>query len=86
MLTWPRLICPILTATKDGRRPEPTDKPTLAQSSRDIYQHWPMSGRCHRTADGVAIVEAWDEPDYVSLKCRDPDGYVIEAAWEPHLQ
>ena len=25
----------------------------------------------------------WDEPDYVSVKCRDPDGYVIEASWEP---
>jgi len=34
-------------------------------------------------ADGVPIVEEWDEPDYVSVKCRDPDGYVVEAAWEP---
>src|SRR6266487_5289005 len=34
-------------------------------------------------ADGVAIVEEWDEPAYVSVKFRDPDGYVIEAAWEP---
>jgi catechol 2,3-dioxygenase-like lactoylglutathione lyase family enzyme len=33
--------------------------------------------------DGVEIVEEWDEPDYVSVKCRDPDGYVVEAAWEP---
>jgi catechol 2,3-dioxygenase-like lactoylglutathione lyase family enzyme len=36
-------------------------------------------------ADGVPIVEEWDEPEYVSVKCRDPDGYVVEAAWEPHL-
>ena len=28
-------------------------------------------------------MEEWDEPDYVSVKCRDPDGYVIELAWEP---
>lgn len=34
-------------------------------------------------ADGVPLVEEWDEPDYVSVKCRDPDGYVVEAAWEP---
>jgi catechol 2,3-dioxygenase-like lactoylglutathione lyase family enzyme len=34
-------------------------------------------------ADGVALVEEWDEPDYVSVKCRDPDGYIVEAAWEP---
>ena len=36
-------------------------------------------------ADGVPIVEEWEEPEYVSVKCRDPDGYVVEAAWEPHL-
>ena len=34
-------------------------------------------------ADGVPIVEEWDEPEYVSVKCRDPDGYVVEASWEP---
>jgi catechol 2,3-dioxygenase-like lactoylglutathione lyase family enzyme len=34
-------------------------------------------------ADGVPIVEEWDEPEYVSVKCRDPDGYTVEAAWEP---
>ncbi len=34
-------------------------------------------------ADGVELVEQWDEPDYVSVKCRDPDGYIIEASWEP---
>ena len=33
--------------------------------------------------DGVDIVEFSNEPDYVSVKCRDPDGYVIEFAWEP---
>ena len=30
--------------------------------------------------------EEWDEPDYVSVKCRDPDGYVVETAWEPHVK
>jgi catechol 2,3-dioxygenase-like lactoylglutathione lyase family enzyme len=34
-------------------------------------------------ADGLEIVEDWDEPDYVSVKFRDPDGYVIEVGWEP---
>lgn len=34
-------------------------------------------------ADGVDIVEEWDEPDYVSVKCLDPDGYVVEVSWEP---
>ena len=35
-------------------------------------------------ADGVPIVEEWDEPEYVSVKFHDPDGYVVEAAWQPH--
>ena len=34
-------------------------------------------------ADGIEIVEEWDEPAYVSVKCRDPDGYVVELSWEP---
>jgi catechol 2,3-dioxygenase-like lactoylglutathione lyase family enzyme len=33
--------------------------------------------------DGVPIVDWWDEPDYVSVKCADPDGYVVELSWEP---
>ena len=33
-------------------------------------------------ADGLDIVEWWDEPDYVSVKFRDPDGYVIEVGWD----
>ena len=34
-------------------------------------------------ADGVDIVAWADEPDYVSVKFRDPDGYVVEVGWEP---
>ena len=34
-------------------------------------------------AGGVVLVEEWDEPAYVSVKCCDPDGYVVEVAWEP---
>jgi catechol 2,3-dioxygenase-like lactoylglutathione lyase family enzyme len=37
------------------------------------------------SADGVPILEEWEEPEYDSVKCLDPDGYVVEAAWEPHL-
>jgi catechol 2,3-dioxygenase-like lactoylglutathione lyase family enzyme len=32
--------------------------------------------------DGVDIVEQWDEPDYVSVKCKDPDGNIVEFSWE----
>jgi catechol 2,3-dioxygenase-like lactoylglutathione lyase family enzyme len=37
--------------------------------------------RSRLEGDGIEIVEFWDEPDYVSVKCRDPDGYVVEFAW-----
>ncbi len=33
--------------------------------------------------DGVEIIGRWDEPDYVSVKVRDPDGYVVEVSCEP---
>jgi extradiol dioxygenase family protein len=36
-------------------------------------------------ADGFSLaLGPTEEPEYVSVKCRDPDGYVVEAAWEPH--
>jgi len=41
-----------------------------------------MALRDRLAADGVELVEQWDEPDYVSVKCRDPDGYILEASWE----
>ena len=31
----------------------------------------------------VPIVEHFDEPDIVTFKCTDPDGYVVEIYWEP---
>ena len=41
-----------------------------------------LAFRDRLAADGIPIAEEWDEPDYVSVKCLDPDGYVVEAAWE----
>jgi hypothetical protein len=29
-------------------------------------------------ADGVEVVEQYDEPDYISVKCRDPDDYIVD--------
>ncbi|MQA85331.1 MAG: hypothetical protein GEV03_12070 [Streptosporangiales bacterium] len=34
-------------------------------------------------ADGVTVVEEYDEPDYVAVKCLDPDGHRVEIYWEP---
>jgi len=33
--------------------------------------------------DGVPIIETDNEPNLVSFKCLDPDGWHIEAYWEP---
>src|SRR5262245_25271231 len=33
--------------------------------------------------DSVTIVERDDEPDLVSFKCTDPDGWRVEVYWEP---
>jgi catechol 2,3-dioxygenase-like lactoylglutathione lyase family enzyme len=33
-------------------------------------------------AAGIPEVEWCDEDDYVSVKVRDPDGYVVEVAWD----
>ena len=65
------------------------------QRSREFYERWFGFGVAppHRYPDGVlmlygpddvalALVEFCDEPRYVSVKCRDPDGYVIETSWE----
>jgi hypothetical protein len=35
------------------------------------------------SADGIELVEKCDELEYVSVKRRDPDGYIVETAWEP---
>jgi len=34
-------------------------------------------------ADGVPLVERDDEPQLVSFKCLDPDGWRVEVYWEP---
>jgi hypothetical protein len=42
---------------------------------------WALRDRL--VADGVEIVGEWDEPDYVSIKCLDPDGYTVEYGCDP---
>jgi catechol 2,3-dioxygenase-like lactoylglutathione lyase family enzyme len=66
--------------------------PTDAPISRPAWMHFGvrlpdraavLALRDRVAADGVELVGFWDEPDYVSVKCRDPDGYIVEASWEP---
>jgi catechol 2,3-dioxygenase-like lactoylglutathione lyase family enzyme len=69
----------------------PTDEAIALPRFLHFGLHMPSRDEVHAlrerfVADGVPIAEQWDEPEYVSVKCRDPDGYVVEAAWEPHLQ
>jgi catechol 2,3-dioxygenase-like lactoylglutathione lyase family enzyme len=66
----------------------PTDEPIRLPAFLHFGVHMPdpesvRSFRERLRRDGVEIVEEWDEPEYVSVKCLDPDGYVVEAAWEP---
>ncbi|HZC28916.1 MAG TPA: VOC family protein [Gaiellaceae bacterium] len=68
----------------------PTDEEIVTPRFLHFGVHLRSAGDVHAlrdrfVADGVPIAEQWDEPAYVSVKCRDPDGYVVEAAWEPHL-
>jgi catechol 2,3-dioxygenase-like lactoylglutathione lyase family enzyme len=48
-----------------------------AESPDDVHEY-----AARFRAEGLEIVEESDEPDYVSVKTRDPNGYVVEVAWE----
>ena len=66
----------------------PTTEPIHLPSFLHFGVHLPTPDdvralRDRLASDGVPIVGDWDEPEYVSVKCLDPDGYVVEAAWEP---
>jgi catechol 2,3-dioxygenase-like lactoylglutathione lyase family enzyme len=39
--------------------------------------------RSRLAADGVPVIEYDEEPELVSFKCLDPDGWRIEVYWEP---
>ena len=69
----------------------PTEEPIRLPAFLHFGVHLPSreaveAFRARLRADGVRIVEEWDEPEYVNVKFLDPDGYVVEAAWEPHLR
>jgi catechol 2,3-dioxygenase-like lactoylglutathione lyase family enzyme len=69
----------------------PTDEPISVPDFLHFGIHLPdpeavRAFRDRLVADGVTIAEEWEEPEYVSVKCLDPDGYVVEVAWEPHLE
>ncbi len=67
-----------------GPAQEPIVRPTWMHFGVSLTDRAAVISLRDRFAtDGVELVEEWDESDYVSVKCRDPDGYIIEASWEP---
>jgi hypothetical protein len=78
--------CSTTAAGLRSRLARPTNRSGSRSSSTSGLDFTPEEVRALRdrlAAQGVGIVEQWDEPGYVSVKCLDPDGYVVEAAWEP---
>jgi catechol 2,3-dioxygenase-like lactoylglutathione lyase family enzyme len=79
------ITCPGNVSVALGETDEPINLPAFlhfgfagAQTPDEVHAF-----KERLAADGVEITEFWDEPDYVSVKCRDPDGYVIQYSWEP---
>jgi catechol 2,3-dioxygenase-like lactoylglutathione lyase family enzyme len=61
----------------DARLPSFLHHGFRADSPDDVHEY---AKRFH--AEGLEIVEESDEPGYVSVKVRDPSGYVVEVAWD----
>jgi catechol 2,3-dioxygenase-like lactoylglutathione lyase family enzyme len=61
----------------DARLPAFLHHGFRAESPDDVHAY-----AARFRAEGLEIVEESDEPDYVSVKTRDPSGYVVEVAWE----
>ena len=78
-----RDFCSRVTVTQRYRNQE--EKPIEALYVFPLDERAAVSGFA-ALVDGVEIVGMWDEPDYVSVKFRDPDGYVVEVSWEPQAE
>ena len=67
-----------------GPSSEPVDRPSWMHFGVGLPSREAVLALRNRVVDdGIELVEECDEPTYVSVKCRDPDGYIIEASWEP---
>jgi len=67
-----------------GRADEPPAFPTFLHFGRSLGGAEEVREfHARAEADGLDVVDAWDEPAYASVKVRDPDGYVVEVFWEP---
>ena len=67
-----------------GPTEEPIVRPSWMHFGMSLPDRGAVRALCDRlAADRVELVEQRDDPDYVSVKSRDPDGYIVEASWEP---
>jgi len=67
-----------------GPSSEPVDRPSWMHFGVGLPgREAVLALRDRLVDDGVEVVEESDEPTYVSVKCRDPDDYIVEAFWEP---
>lgn len=67
-----------------GPSEQPIDKPSWMHFGTGLpSREAVLAIRDRLLRDGIELVGEWDEPDYVSVKCRDPDGYIIEFSREP---
>jgi catechol 2,3-dioxygenase-like lactoylglutathione lyase family enzyme len=67
-----------------GETTEPISLPPFLHFGRGLSSPAEVRAFHDRlVAEDVEIAGMWDEPDYVSVKFRDPDGYVVEVSWEP---
>ena len=62
-----------------------TDEPIRVPEFQHFGMRLPGPTRSARSATGSPPMASrswswWDEPDYVSVKFRDPDGYVVEVS------
>jgi hypothetical protein len=70
---------PALGGTDEQVIPPPWMHLCIALPDRDAV----LATRDRLAGDAVELLEESDVPEYVSGKCRDPDGYIVEAWWEP---
>jgi hypothetical protein len=63
---------------------KPIARPTWMHFGIGLADRDPVLALGDRLArDRIELVEECDEPGYVSVKWRDPDGYIVAASWQP---
>lgn len=65
------------TPSGPGRLPE-----FLHFGFRADTPHYVREVRDRMQAEGIRLLEVVEEPDLVSFKCADPDGYPVELYWD----